>query len=106
MRSVAPTLLRLADGRLLWCGYDATARTDEVLLAALAGDEGRTWYPPRELLRLPRAAAEAMDQEAASTGLSFNQVVELSNGQLLVAAGHHADTRRLLRVSAAWLAGG
>ena len=105
-------VLRLRDGRLVmtWnnCqnppdidGCDAYTNRD-VLHAAISADDGNTWHGYREVLRGPKRN-ESPPREGTTTGTSYPDAVETSQGNVLVMAGHGPGSAKMVLVDPAWL---
>ena len=115
-----PTLYRMHDGRLLffWCNTTplpelptATGVWDDVFTnrdavhVAISEDDGKTWKGFRELMLNGERNSNQFGNTVSGQDKSVHQVqaVEVAPGKILVAAGQHAQCRRLLLFDVDWL---
>ena len=115
-----PTLYRMHDGRLLffWCNTTplpelptATGVWDDVFTnrdavhVAISEDDGKTWMGFRELMLNAERNSDNFGNTVSGQDKSVHQVqaVEVEPGKILVAAGQHAQCRRLLVFDVSWL---
>ncbi len=115
-----PTLYRLLDGRLLffWCNttplpelptatgvWDDVFTNRDVVHVAISEDDGKTWKGFRELMLNGERNSNQFGNTVSGQDKSVHQVqaVEVEPGKILVAAGQHAQCRRLLLFDVNWL---
>lgn len=115
-----PTLHRLGDGRLLflWCNttplpelptangvWDDVFTNRCVLHAAVSEDDGRSWTGFREFLLDPdrNAANYGITRHGEDKSVHQAQAIEVAPGKILVSAGQHRLSRRMVLFDVDWL---